>query len=50
MKIINKNGTRFAIIKNGNKFSVEENIGGAAWISRYFADTENECEEWINNK
>ena len=42
---------KYEIIWNNglNKWSVEEYIGGGAWISRFFADTYDECKTWLEN-
>ena len=51
MQAIIRNGKRFLIVYSeaNRDYSVEECLGSNSWAPRYYADTIEECIDWVNN-
>ena len=51
MQAMIRNGKRFLIVYSeaNRDYSVEECLGSNSWAPRYYADTIEECIDWVNN-
>ena len=51
MQAMIKDGKRFLIVysETNRDYSVEECLGSNSWTTCYYADTIEECMDWVNN-